>query len=354
MNDGAAQLCVTGYGAVTAVGLTAVQSAASVRAGICRLGEHPLAWSMTDPPFFEEPEPLVCAAVATLEPVLAEPDRFLNLALAPLQELVSSAGLQREDIPRAGLFLALPYNVASVVGPDVLLYEFRRRAAWRQLALQETVCGGPTGFFRALAMARDALAAGRCWYALVGAVDSHLGEATMRRLDEAGRLRSPRSRDGFFPGEAGAWLWLEQRALAERRGVMPRAVLHGPVLAWEPQPFTGDRQSTGTGLTTALRGAVSGCGVAPRWVIADLNGESFRAFEWGLAVTRLGADLAGLREVTHPADCWGDVGTAGPPLFIMLACEAFRRRWAPARQALVFAGHDAGERGAAVVAAAIT
>ncbi len=345
----AGRLCVTGYGAVTAVGLTAVQAAASVRAGVSRFLEHPLAWSKVDPPYVLEPEPLVCAPVATLDPWLREPDRVLNLALAPLQEVIVSARLARDDFAGAGLFLAVPADFG--VDDAVFLHEFQRRAALRPLSPGRLLRHGPTGFYHALAAARAAVAGGACRAALVGGVDTHLGEATIRRLDEAGRLKSARNRDGFVPGEAAGWLWLEPRARAAQRGAPVRAAFHGWATAREEQPFTGERQSTGTGLTEALRAVIDAAALAPQWVVCDLNGESYRGFEWGVARTRLGAQLDGLRELTHPADCWGDVGAAGPPLHAALACEAFRRRWAPAGRAHLFAGEDGGERGAAVLAA---
>ena len=58
----------------------------------------------------------------------------------------------------------------------------------------------------------------------------------------------------------------------------------------EPQTIGGDRESSGRGLTHALRAALAGgASHAPRWVLCDLNGESYRSFEWGIARARVGA-----------------------------------------------------------------
>jgi 3-oxoacyl-[acyl-carrier-protein] synthase-1 len=120
-------------------------------------------------------------------------------------------------------------------------------------------------------------------------------------------------------------------------------------LAREERPFTGEGNSTGRGLTQVVREVLAAAGAAPEWAVCDLNGESYRAYEWGLVLARLGEPLSKLEAVWHPADCHGDVRAAGPALHAIIACQAFRKGWAPGSRCLVFAGEDGGERGACVI-----
>jgi 3-oxoacyl-[acyl-carrier-protein] synthase-1 len=344
-------LCITGYGAVTAVGSGAAQTAAAVRAGIARFREHPYHYAQADPPYAGEPERLACAPVAFLDALDREPDRLLRLALAPLAELVEQARLGRDDLAGAGLFLAARPPLAGLPEwglDDGLLPELVRRAALRPFAAARLVRGA-TGFFQALALAAEAIAGGACRGALVGGVDSWLDEASVLHFDAAGRLKSARNRDGFIGGEAAALVWLETPERARQRGVPSLGTVVATPRAHEARPLAGDRQSSGEALTAVLRAALAVVGAAPFWVIADLNGESYRAFEWGVTQARLGRAVAGLRGLWHPADCLGDVRAAAPPVHLVLACEAFRKRYAPAPHALLFAGEDDGERAGAVV-----
>jgi len=75
-------------------------------------------------------------------------------------------------------------------------------------------------------------------------------------------------------------------------------------------------------------------------VFCDLNGEEYRAHEWMLALCR----LLEVGEITHPADCLGDVGAAFAPVLIGLAALALARDHEVGR-ALVACSSDFGARG---------
>ncbi len=347
------ELCVTGYGAVSSVGFSAAATCASVRAGVARFAEHPECYPLIDPPYIDEPEPLTCAPTTFLPATCPAPDRLLDLALAPLEELIIQAKLSRRELAQAGLFLATApvMDGVSEWGMEThLLPELVRRAALAPFTVQALVRRGSTGVFHALRAAAEAISSGVCRGALVGGVDSLLDEETVTAYDERRRLKSARGRDGFIPGEAGAWLFIEPWEAAERRGAEVAGAL-GPVgLTHEDQPLTGERLSSGKGLCEAIRAALAN-GSRPDWVVCDLNGESYRAHEWGVAMSRLADPLGQLRAVWHPADCLGELRAAAPALHLIVACQAWRRGCAPGANCLVFAADDAGERGACTLGA---
>jgi 3-oxoacyl-[acyl-carrier-protein] synthase I len=115
----------------------------------------------------------------------------------------------------------------------------------------------------------------------------------------------------------------------------------------EPSGVRSERWSEGVGLMDALRPLVSGG--AGRWVLCNLNGESYGAREWGLIRTRLAEELASVEVVTHPAHCIGDAGTAMAGVLVAYASQAFARGFAPAPSALLWVASDDGGRAALVL-----
>ena len=184
-------------------------------------------------------------------------------------------------------------------------------------------------------------------------VDSHLFSEELSRLDRAGRLKSPRNRDGFIPGECAAAVLLERRAEALKRGAVPLASVESAATAVEKHLIGSGEQATGEGLATAIQSAcAAGLPQGPSWVICDLNGESYRFREWGLVRVRLTQQLQGVRRLWHPADCLGDVGAATGGVMMGVLGRSFQRGYAPADRALLWAGSDEGQRTALVLARA--
>jgi len=84
-------------------------------------------------------------------------------------------------------------------------------------------------------------------------------------------------------------------------------------------------------------------------VFCDMNGEPYRADEYGFACLRTGEAFASASEFVAPADCLGDVSAASVPLGIMLSSIAVRKRYARGPYALVWASSEGGDRGAALL-----
>ena len=59
--------------------------------------------------------------------------------------------------------------------------------------------------------------------------------------------------------------------------------------------------------------------------ICDMNGEPYRADEFGFAILRVGKRFVNASDFVAPADCWGDVGAASGPLFVNLVSAAGQR-----------------------------
>ena len=101
-------LSITAMGAVSAVGATAHQTCASIRAGLAGFVEHPFFESLSHDPEWEPGEPLLAAAYPPLDPFVEGGDRLLELAVPALIELGRNAELRRTDLESSALLLALP------------------------------------------------------------------------------------------------------------------------------------------------------------------------------------------------------------------------------------------------------
>ena len=82
----------------------------------------------------------------------------------------------------------------------------------------------------------------------------------------------------------------------------------------------------------------------------DLNGEPYRADEFGFAALRTKESFESASDFVAPADCWGDVAAAGGPLHAMLAVAAASKGYAKGELAFAWASSEPGERAAALFA----
>jgi 3-oxoacyl-[acyl-carrier-protein] synthase-1 len=77
-----------------------------------------------------------------------------------------------------------------------------------------------------------------------------------------------------------------------------------------------------------------------------LNGESYRAKEFGNTAVRALAKALGDWTLWHPADCIGDTGAAAFTVSTCVAVRALAKGYAKSSRALVLGSSDDGLRGA--------
>lgn len=100
----------------------------------------------------------------------------------------------------------------------------------------------------------------------------------------------------------------------------------------------------GEGLSQTFREACQalrpGQGEQVRATFCDMNGESWRADEWGYAFIRCGNYFRSPVDLRHPASSWGDVGAASGVLLTCVACLASNRGFDPLDVVLVWTASD--------------
>jgi 3-oxoacyl-[acyl-carrier-protein] synthase-1 len=340
------QVCVVGLGARTPIGLSAAESASSVRAGINLFAEHPF---MVD----RIGEPMVVSRAPYLPEGLRGTERLAELAGPTAEEALAPLGNLAHAFP-VPLILGLPAPRPGL--PARLAEELSARlrdsvaAAGRLADVAVVPCGHAAGLVAVEAACRR-IEAGEIEVCLVGGVESYMESETLEWLDFSDRLHSRENRWSFTPGEAAGFCLLASAHTAQRHSIPVLAKVLAAATARETKLTGSGDVCTGEGLTAAFRGvlqALAGSGTRVDQVICDLNGERYRADEYGFTVARTASSFEDPTAFLAPADCWGDVGAASGPLFLMLAAISGLKGYAPGPRALLWAASESGERGAAL------
>jgi 3-oxoacyl-[acyl-carrier-protein] synthase-1 len=343
---------ITGLGMTTPVGLTAAQSCAAVRAGISAMAELDFSVEID----LVNHVPVAGCGIPVVTEGYVGLGRSMRLATAALRDLISSARLSAADLRSASLFLAVPPATRGGVDSRIPQLLGRRIAqsvgAPHLEARTYTYAEGHAAGARALQDALAQVAAGAIELGIVCGVDSLVERETLEFLLAKRRLKTADQVDGLVPGEAGACLLLERASRARARGARALASIEAASTATETVTVWSDEPSPATGLSEAIRGTLDQLtdrGQTARVIVCDLNGESYRAREFGNAAARVLSTIPGPLAVWHPADCIGDTGAAAFAVSACVAARALANGYAKGDTVLLFGSSDDGLRGSAAL-----
>jgi 3-oxoacyl-[acyl-carrier-protein] synthase-1 len=343
-----AELVITGLGMVTAVGYSAAETAAAVRARLARFTEIASVsrFLQEDDPAPAPDDPAIASGgvVAGLDEGLPREERCFQLGEHALQAPARQAGLAPGQRLRVALLVALPALpglearlAAGLPEPPVRLTPFVL---------------GHAGALEALAAAAQLLQAGQADVCLVGGIDSWIDRGLLYRVNAARRLKHSKSMEGFVPGEAAAFLAVETAAHAAARRQPVLGTIAGLALAEEAVLPASDEPCLGLGLSEAILAAAGGKFNTNRieLIVCDLNGEVYRTEEWSAALPKCVAVSPQEFKLWHPADCMGDVGAAAAAVNLALAVRGLLTGATRRQEALVFGSSETGLRGAVLLA----
>ncbi|QRK12591.1 hypothetical protein JQX13_22715 [Archangium violaceum] len=375
-------VAMTGLGMTSSLGLNVVAGCAAARAGVTRLSH--LEIEESDVKTLES-VPLKGHTVRGFTDGFEGVGRLLRLADAALGDMLEYSRLKPEEAGRLGFFLCLPgelyarmrsESVRTLEGmtptlaqaleeEDALERKQAREAMERRLlpelltlhgltvppAARACFPGGAATFALALARAADLLRTRELERCVVGGVDSLVYGAALEDVYELGLVHTPESAVGFFPGEAAAFVLLERADAARAREARVEAWLGN--VALEAEPF--HRFSGEVPLGAALQRAAAACcnGQQVGLVVANLNGDEWRARDFGTAL--LAMKEAGLPTEAprwYPPASFGEVGAATGAVSTCMLVRAFARGHAGSPHALVLLLADDETRSAYLLHAA--
>jgi 3-oxoacyl-[acyl-carrier-protein] synthase-1 len=346
MNDGAVLLLA--LGACTAIGRDVPSSAAAHRAGLAGFTEHPYMMDTTG-------EPMRVAMVPWLESDFGVAGRIESLLCEAVEQVLARSREALGAEARLGLAIALP---AARPGLPLDAEALARGAIRRRFgAVFSAVAVFPHGHAAgglALEAGLHGMARRAFDACVVVGADSYIDPDTLTWLEQGEQLHGAGMLNnawGFVPGEGAGAVLLAHADVAARGDFHLAPQLLRVASATERNGSKSTRVCVGEGLTEALRSALSATpeGVKVSDIFCDMNGEPYRADEYGFACLRLGERLPDAADFIAPADCWGDVGAASVPLYMGLATMAGLKGYAKGDCALVWASSEAGQRAAAVM-----
>ena len=348
----ASEVVIVNAGVITPIGLSLAETAASARARVARLRE--IDWrDRRFEPFIvgtvpDEGLPELAPALAKL-PLQYREARMLRMADVAIVEALSSLTGKVAPVP---LLLGLPEQHTTLpIDPKTFLEKLELQVPGRiDLARSVAVPRGRAGGLMALREAAARLVRGDSLFVLVGGVDSLVDLYVLGTLDLEGRIRNEVNSDGFSPSEGAAFLLLSLATTASEKGLKPLAQLLGSAHGHEPGHVYAQEPYLGEGLAAAFEQLLS---EAPPpqpigSVYCSFNGERYWAREFGVARTRQAKAFAPDQTMEHPAECFGDMGSAQGPALAALAAHGVQQGY---RQApcLVFASSDRGDRAASLL-----
>lgn len=344
------KLYIAGMGMVTPVGGNVAMTAAAVNAGI---SAYKSSYFTT-----KEDEKITMARVpdemiGTFEGEIdyggrfnPRHDRITRIAILALQQICAQCSTE-QAVP---LILAMP----EIKTDNEDLGSFVQNLAnnlspWIDPAMSRTIHSGRASGMEAIDFAFQYLHGPLYPYILIGGSDSHEDSSRLMPLDKDKRLLTVGAADAFAPGEAASFLLLTPHIeMAQQR--------NGHVIALSPPGITdeaghlfSEEPYRGDGLDQAFKQAlINEPEQSIHSIYSSMNGENHWAKEYGVAFLRNRKMFKDPVRTEHPADCYGDLGSATATTLIALAAEhLFKSTKAHAH--LVYSSSDTAKRGAIVV-----
>ncbi len=342
---------IVAVGACTPLGRNVWATAAAVRAGISGFVQHPFMIDTAG-------EPLRVALAPWLDIGLSMADRLEALLFPAIDETL--APITNPTRPPWKLALALGLPSARPGMPDDIQQQLRSRIEARYGDLFAGIAcfaSGHAAGLIALQAATTKLAQADVQACVVAGVDSYIDPLTLEWLESCDQLHSAGPLNnawGFIPGEAGSALLLMRESVAKSANLAPLAMVLGTGTAVEPKRIKTETICIGEGLTQAFNDALASLPANERVsdIYCDMNGEPYRADEFGFTALRTKQSFDSPSDFTAPADCWGDVAAAGGTLHLTLASVAAAKGYGNGPFAFAWASAEQGERAAALVATA--
>lgn len=362
----AAPIWITAVGAVTSVGHNAATSCASIRAGLAR-PDRIEGYEVLD---LSEQEPVGVLGhpigFATFG--FAGVGRWLQMAVPALEDLSASYGLPSPDDlafwSATICYVVMPvldadrFDPVGLCGSDERLEKsfvqplMMRCGAYFRPARTILLTQGRMGTLHAIEQAGTAFGKDGVERIVIVAVDSLVDESSLSWLAEQGRLKEDSNPCGLTPGEGAMAVLLEQPDAAAHRGAECLAELTSVSTDREPQSFISGEHSQGEALSRVVHESLARAGIPPPYraeVVTDLNGESWRAEEYGYCRVRVPSSSWDGDSLGLPATSVGDIGAAMTALELILACVSVERKYSLGNNVLLISSDEYGEVGAAVV-----
>jgi 3-oxoacyl-[acyl-carrier-protein] synthase-1 len=160
---------------------------------------------------------------------------------------------------------------------------------------------------------------------------------------------------GAPPGEIGACILVANHDLTRQQQLSTIGQILQPQSLHSQPTFNADAPPDGRSMARLASAVIQSLPAFGQredvWWISDMNGETYRAQEWGTALVHIrdAHPTVDTHNVWLPAMSFGDCGAAMGLAGTALALRGFARRYAPAPSALILTAADGATRAAFAV-----
>jgi len=300
---------------------------------------------------------MIVARASYLPPKTSGVERYVFLSMPAADEALKTLHSLQHTIPPFPVIIGVPTKRPGFpVGVEKTISEAFSSLTNEGIKLfeNEIIQTGHSAGLMALEAGLKKLRHG-AELCLIGGIDSYLEPETLEWLEESDQLHSSGKMNnawGFVPGEAAGFCLLATSSAVRRHHLHPLAAVVAATTTIEANLIKTNSVCLGRGLTNAFENVLRAMpSTSPKIenIICDMNGEPYRADEYGFASTRVSEYFVDVSDFLAPADCWGDVGAASGPLFINLATAAWKKDYASGPLALLWTSSESGERSAVVL-----
>ncbi len=273
-------------------------------------------------------------------------DRVTKIAIIALQQTCAQASTEHA-VP---LLLAMPDVESDDEGLSSLVENLANNTSpWISPEISRSMPLGRASGMVALDFTFEYLCSAKYPYVLVGGSDSYEDDSRLIPLERDDRLLTASASNAFAPGEAASFLLLTPHIeMAEQRNGQVIA-LSAPGISDETGHLFSEEPYRGEGLDQAFKKAlIDQPDNSIHSIYSSMNGENHWAKEYGVAYLRNKKAFKDPVRFEHPADCYGDLGSATATTLIALAAEHLFNT-SNAQAHLVYSSSDSAKRGAVVV-----
>jgi 3-oxoacyl-[acyl-carrier-protein] synthase-1 len=300
---------------------------------------------------------MIVARAPYLELAMPLRDRLLALAMPAAREAISAESNQIRRKTAIPVFVGLPPTRPGLPAGLIAGFLERLEASLREhvpIGTIEAIQTGHSSGLMALEKGCRSLQSGGAEFCLIGGVDTYLEPITLEWLEHCGQIHAAGMTNnawGFIPGEAAGFCLLAAPGALDRYQLTCHCRVRTVATSQEKNLIKTESVCIGKGLSEVVQRVLGSLPLDTRvdQVICDMNGEAYRADEYGFTVARTAERFKDAANFLAPADCWGDVGAASGPLYLGLADVGSRRRYAKGTNWLAWTSSESGERSAALL-----
>lgn len=360
-------LNVTGIGMVTSVGRDVVTSCASMRAGIARPGDIPYFHVMDEDT--HQTMPLIGKPVQNLTEGMSSVARWIVMGEYAVRDLFAYSRLQDQIDSRfwsktGFVFVTPTLDSARFAFEDIIndenVRELYVQTIFERLSISvpldncAVVSEDNTGFVGGCAMTQRLLENASVERVILIAADTNLNAHSLSWLANMKQLKTANKPTGLVPGEAAVAILFESDLSLRNSGAKKLATIK----CFNAKARTGDalideEPVSGAAFSSSISETLSTLDVNKPFegaVYVDLNGEVWRAVEYGSVRVRLPTAILSADAIEIvPALSIGDIGVVHMACCLCMAIESKRRGYAKANYAVIIASSASGAVGSLAV-----